>query len=107
MTEIGVRKFNWSECSPGANPTEHVWDMLGRRSRTHSIAPTTMNELSVELQEEWENIQHNAIRWLITVMKRHVQAIIRFGYISQYEILKFIVSVHFLILYLQSLFMLT
>lgn len=77
LDAVGIRKFNWPACTPDGNPIEHVWDMLGRRVRGRSVAPTTINELRVALQEEWQNIPQNDIRELISGMGRRMQAIVR------------------------------
>lgn len=77
LVEVGIEKLNWPACSPDANPIEHVWDMLGRCVRSRQVAPTTINELRVALQEEWLNIPQNDIRELISGIPRRMQAIVR------------------------------
>lgn len=77
LEEVGIEKLNWPACTPDGNPIEHVWDMLGRRVRSRAVAPTTLNDLRMALQEEWQNIPQNDIRELISGMGRRMQAIVR------------------------------
>lgn len=77
LAEVGINKMNWPACSPDLNPIEHVWDMLGRRVRDREVAPATINELRLAIQEEWQNIPQDAIRNLIDSMNRRMQAVIR------------------------------
>lgn len=48
------------------------WGHVGRCIRRRTVVPTTINELSATLQEEWQNILQNDIHQLVTGMGRYV-----------------------------------
>lgn len=77
LAEVEINTMNWPACSPDLNPIEHVWDMLGKRVKEREVAPATVDELRLALQEEWQNIPQDAIRNLIDSMDRRMQAVIR------------------------------
>jgi len=39
----------WSACSPDMNPIEHLWDLLGRKSRKHHVINNNINSLTATL----------------------------------------------------------
>ncbi|GFV62102.1 transposable element Tcb1 transposase [Trichonephila clavipes] len=39
-----ITRMDWPACSPGLNPIEHVWDMLGRRIAARQPPPTGTSE---------------------------------------------------------------
>ncbi|GFW75091.1 transposable element Tcb2 transposase [Trichonephila clavipes] len=40
LFEEGIVRIEWSACSPGMNPIEHVWDALGRQIAGRQPPPT-------------------------------------------------------------------
>ncbi|GFX44046.1 transposable element Tcb1 transposase [Trichonephila clavipes] len=40
-----ITRIDWPACSPGFNPIEHGWDMLGRRITAHQPPPICLPEL--------------------------------------------------------------
>jgi len=76
LEEVGINKMNWPACSPDLNPIEHVWDMLGRSVRGREVAPASIHELRLALEEAWGNIQQEDICNLIDSMSRRLQAVI-------------------------------
>ena len=57
--------------SPGLNPIEHVWDMLGRRVAARQPPPTCVPELRRALLAEWSNLPQDQLDNLILSMSQH------------------------------------
>ncbi|GFU10052.1 transposable element Tcb1 transposase [Trichonephila clavipes] len=53
--------MDWLAYSPGSNPIEHVWDMLGRRIAARQPPLTCLLELRRALYDEWCNIPKDQI----------------------------------------------
>ena len=66
----GIQSLPWPAVSPDLSPTEHVWDILGRRVQGHVPAPRNLQELANVFQEEWRRIPKNDIRRLVGSMRR-------------------------------------
>ncbi|GFS47862.1 transposable element Tcb1 transposase [Trichonephila clavipes] len=47
-----IERMDWPARSPDLNPTEHVWDFLGRRLAARTLPPVTIRELRLALQDE-------------------------------------------------------
>ncbi|GFU81020.1 transposable element Tcb2 transposase [Trichonephila clavipes] len=62
--------------SPNFNPTEHVWDMFGRRIAARQPPPTCLPELRRALLHEWCNIPQDQIDNLKLSMLRRCKACI-------------------------------
>ncbi|GFU40513.1 transposable element Tcb2 transposase [Trichonephila clavipes] len=60
--------MKWSACYPNINPTEHVWDALGRRVAGRQPPPQTIQELGRALLKEWDRIPQLVINSLIDPM---------------------------------------
>ena len=60
LEEVGIVILYWPVRSPGLNPIQHVWDMLGKRLQQRYF--TTVDELKIALIEEWEAIPQDDIR---------------------------------------------
>nr|CAH7733742.1 unnamed protein product [Callosobruchus chinensis] len=67
LNDVDFDVLKWQALSPDANPIEHVWNMLGRRIRSH--VPISLTECDLIPQED--------ICHLILGMPRRMQAIIR------------------------------
>ncbi|GFU71336.1 transposable element Tc3 transposase [Trichonephila clavipes] len=65
-----ITRMDWPAYSPGLNPIEHVWDMLGRRIVARQPPPTCLPELRRALLDEWCNIAQDQIDNLILNMPR-------------------------------------
>ena len=73
-----VTSVPWPAMSPDVNPTEHIWDMLGRR--IHAREPPVQNiRQSVEaaLHREWQRVSQQDIRHLTGGMRHRVKAVIQ------------------------------
>ena len=67
---------DWPARSPHLNVTEHARDMLQRAVNARQPAPSSLAELSVAVQEEWNNLGHNRLRRLTrSVPNRHREAV--------------------------------
>ncbi|GFW72392.1 transposable element Tcb1 transposase [Trichonephila clavipes] len=71
-----ITRMDWPAYSPYLNPTEHVWDMLGRRIAAHQPPPTCIPELRRALLNEWCNIPQDQIDNLILSIPRRCKACI-------------------------------
>ncbi|GFW72397.1 DDE_3 domain-containing protein [Trichonephila clavipes] len=71
-----ITRMDWPAYSPYLNPTEHVWDMLGRRIAARQPPPTCIPELRRALLDEWCNIPQDQIDNLILCMPRRYKACI-------------------------------
>lgn len=77
LRDQGIEALPWPAQSADLNPIEHVWDILkvqiGRRARR----PTSIHELWVVVQEEWDLISPEIVQRLYESMPRRVQAVLR------------------------------
>ena len=74
---VGIQSIPWPARSPDLNPIEHLWDTLKRRVRQRSPQPTSLQQLSVAVTEEWNSIPQTAIDNLIDSMTSRVGAVIQ------------------------------
>uniref|UniRef100_A0AAZ1XTZ2 Transposase Tc1-like domain-containing protein n=1 Tax=Oreochromis aureus TaxID=47969 RepID=A0AAZ1XTZ2_OREAU len=58
------------------NPTEHLWDQLGRAVLTRVTNATTLADLRQLLVEEWDAIPQQCVTKLATSMRRRCQAVV-------------------------------
>uniref|UniRef100_A0A3Q4H7B7 Uncharacterized protein n=1 Tax=Neolamprologus brichardi TaxID=32507 RepID=A0A3Q4H7B7_NEOBR len=58
------------------NPTEHLWDQLGRAVLTRVTNTTTLADLRQLLVEEWDAIPQQCVTKLTTSMRRRCQAVV-------------------------------
>ncbi|KAK3082687.1 hypothetical protein FSP39_002633 [Pinctada imbricata] len=68
-----VNVLPWLAKSPDLSPIEHLWDVLDRRVRRR--APSTLQELELYLQQEWNAIPQTVIQKLIRYMRRRCLAV--------------------------------
>ncbi|GFV42666.1 transposable element Tc1 transposase [Trichonephila clavipes] len=52
----GIQRLVWLARSPDLNPTENVWDALGRQVAGRNYPPTNKNTLIRALTEEWDKL---------------------------------------------------
>ncbi|GFW94896.1 transposable element Tcb1 transposase [Trichonephila clavipes] len=74
--EEGIARMEWPACSPNMNPTEDVWDALGRRVAGHQPPSQTLQELERALLEEWDRISQLVINSLIDSMPQRCSALL-------------------------------
>lgn len=77
LEDVGIRVMQWPARSPDLNPIEHLWDTLKQKVRARNPAPTTLGELEIAVNEEWDRIPQGTIKILIRSMKRRMQAVIK------------------------------
>ncbi|GFW70814.1 transposable element Tcb2 transposase [Trichonephila clavipes] len=68
LFEEGIVRMEWPEYFPNMNPTDHVWDALGRRVAGLQPPSQTIQELERALLEEWDRISQLMINSLIDSM---------------------------------------
>ncbi|GFU51138.1 transposable element Tcb2 transposase [Trichonephila clavipes] len=68
-----IECMDWPARSPDLNPIEHVWDFLGRRLAARTLAPVTIRELRLALQDEWAAMPQQLINTLILSMGRRCE----------------------------------
>ncbi|GBM20759.1 hypothetical protein AVEN_217994-1 [Araneus ventricosus] len=69
-----IPQMAWPARSPDFNPSEHVWDILGRRIAGQSVPPGTLHELQQALLQEWALLPKQAINYIIASMSLRCQA---------------------------------
>ena len=62
--------------SPDLNITENNWVELNRRVRRTGAIPTTMNQLRVQILNEWNNLPQNYVQRYVTSMRRRCLAVV-------------------------------
>ena len=73
-SEISV--MDWPARSPDLNPIEHIWDHMGKRAREAVNPPQNLQELRLEINQIWHNIDQQLIRNLILSMPNRCQTTI-------------------------------
>ncbi|GFY22509.1 transposable element Tcb2 transposase [Trichonephila clavipes] len=76
LFEEGIVRMEWPASSPDMNPTENVWDALGRRVAGHQPPPQTLQELERALLEEWDRKPQLVINSLIDFMPQWCSALL-------------------------------
>lgn len=77
LCDVGIRTMAWPARSPDLNPIEHLWDELKRRVRARIPAPTSLHELRIAIEEEWNAIPQDLIVRLVRSMNMRLLAVIR------------------------------
>uniref|UniRef100_A0A3B4H5V0 Tc1-like transposase DDE domain-containing protein n=1 Tax=Pundamilia nyererei TaxID=303518 RepID=A0A3B4H5V0_9CICH len=78
LQNLGVERMEWPVCSADLNPTEHLWDQLGRAVLTRVTNATTLADLQQLLVEEWDAIPQQCVTKLATSMRRRCQAVVAY-----------------------------
>ena len=71
-----IAHMEWLARSPDFNPTEHVWDTLGRRLAARPQPPATIPQLRLALQQDWAAIPQELLNNLVLSMGRRCQSCI-------------------------------
>lgn len=69
-----VNVMEWPPQSPDLNPIEHLWGTLKRA--VYSSPSSSINQLKVKVQEEWDLIDPGVTEALVNSMPRRLQAVI-------------------------------
>ena len=69
--------MEWPPQSPDLNPIEHLWGVLKRKLAGYENLPTSIKELWVWVQVEWEAISVQKCQKLIESMPRRIEAVIK------------------------------
>ncbi|GFX67649.1 transposable element Tcb1 transposase [Trichonephila clavipes] len=76
LFEKGIVRMEWPACSLDINPTEHVWNALGKRVAGRQPPPQTLQELKSALLEEWDRIPQLVINSLIDSMPQRCSTLL-------------------------------
>ncbi|GFT74919.1 transposable element Tcb2 transposase [Trichonephila clavipes] len=71
-----ITRMYWPAYSPGLNPIEHLWDVLGRRIAARLHHPENTQQLKQMLIEEWVLLPQEMLHQLVLSMRRRCEAII-------------------------------
>jgi hypothetical protein len=56
LLDVDIRTMDWPARSPDLSPIEHLWDELKRRVRAKIPAPTSLHDLRIAIEKEWNAI---------------------------------------------------
>jgi transposase len=73
----GINILDWPPQSPDLNPIEHLWDHLKRRLNAYEKVATSMHELWLRVEAEWNAIDKQECVKLIESMPRRVFAVLK------------------------------
>ncbi|GFV90425.1 transposable element Tc1 transposase [Trichonephila clavipes] len=74
-----ITRTDWPAYSLDLNPTEHVWDALGRRIAALLHLPENTQQLKQMLIEEWVLLPQEMLHQLVLSMRRRCEATIAVG----------------------------
>ncbi|GFV51679.1 transposable element Tcb2 transposase [Trichonephila clavipes] len=72
----GIQRLVWPARSPDLNPSENVWDALGRQVAGRNYPPTNKNTLIRALTEEWDKLPQQLLDNVVQSMVRRVECCI-------------------------------
>lgn len=75
MSENGIELLDWPPQSPDLNPIEHLWYILKKNIRRHSIS--NKQSLKKALKEEWNKISQEECFRLVASMPNRIAAVIK------------------------------
>ena len=75
LNRSNVNVLHWPAVSPDMNPTEHIWDYLGRKFRSRGNVHN-LRDLENALIEEWNNISNVVFRRCVRSMRGSLAACI-------------------------------
>ena len=66
----------WPARSPDMSPTDHVWDMVGRRLIRQGPPAPTLDALWTRIQTAWRDIPQEEVQGLFDSMLRCIERLI-------------------------------
>ncbi|GFW56410.1 hypothetical protein TNCV_2089171 [Trichonephila clavipes] len=66
----------WPAYSPDMSPTEHVWDLVGRRLARDPRSAAIKDELLLRIQTTWNSLPQADIQNLFDSMSRRIAELI-------------------------------
>lgn len=77
LKELGIWGYfiDWPPCSPDCNPIENVWRLMKQQIRKRNPFPTTMENLKVAIQEEWDLITPEELTSLVDSIPTRVREV--------------------------------
>lgn len=76
MLMHGVNFLPWTACSPDMNPTEQLWDLLGRMARRNHVI-NNIRDLTDPFIHEWNAIPDNVGKRCVRSMRSRIIALLR------------------------------
>ena len=70
--DMGIPLHERPSCSPDLNPIENVWRILKQRIKVRSRFPSTVAEMRVAVQEEWDRLQPSEFNKYIDEMPQRI-----------------------------------
>lgn len=75
LSNNGVELLDWPPQSPDLNPIEHLWSILKRKIREHSI--TSKESLKNVLIQEWHAITPQECQRLVSSLPKRITAVVK------------------------------
>ncbi|GFW21044.1 uncharacterized protein TNCV_2702841 [Trichonephila clavipes] len=72
----GIQRFVWPACSQDLNPTENVWDALGKQVAGRNYPPTHKNTLIRTLTEEWDKLPQQLLDNFVQKLTKNIHSTI-------------------------------
>ena len=70
--------MDWLAQSPNLNPIENLWSLLKRRLRdSYDSQPTSITDLYVRIQGQWEQISPDYCKKLVESMTKRISAVLQ------------------------------
>ena len=83
MKQKRIQTLSWPSFSPDLNPIENWWDGLERKVKKHQ--PKNLQELELQLTQEWNNIELSALEKLVdSVASQLYERVNMKGYPTKY-----------------------
>jgi hypothetical protein len=70
---LGIPVHPRPSSSPDLNPIENVWSVIKQRIKACSMFPSTIEEMKVAVQEEWDRLQPADFNKYIDSMPERLQ----------------------------------
>ncbi len=77
IAENNLEVLQWPAQSPDLNPIEYMWHVLKQKLGDHELMPTSMHELWLRVQHEWESINVDDCMKLIETMPKRLEAVMK------------------------------
>jgi transposase len=77
LRDESITILPWPARSPDLNPSEHIWDIIGRRVIERTPPSQSLNDLEQTLHQEWQRLTQVQIRRLVSSMRKRLAAVIR------------------------------
>ena len=73
LQQEAVQTIAWPAMSPDMNPTEYVWDFIGRQINQRNPKCQNIDELRTAILQEWQQFPQERLRRRVRSMMRRLQ----------------------------------